>query len=547
MTEPLVPSTYRCPVRRELAGLILPARLLLALAGGGAIALAFPGTNWWYAAWLGCALLAAAGWCASWRTGLLSGLVGGLAYFIPTLSWSGVYVGKLPWFALATLEALYVAVMLAVIGPLQRRLVERGWEWAAYGMVPLGWVVGEWARSTTPFGGFPWVRLAFSQADSPLRTLAAFGGAPLVTAGVATIGVLLYAGARALRRRPGTAALGIATTLGAAFVLGGIPVGRGGDSPKMAAIGLVQGNVPEPGLEFNAERRAVLDNHVRETERLASYMSRADLVVWPENASDIDPTRNADAAAVINQARSAIKAPLLIGAILDEPAPFVSNASLLYRPGSMDPERYIKQHPVPFAEYVPAKDFFRHFNSNVDLVREGMAKGTETGYFELTSDYSSPGQPYTFAALPTICFEVAYDGLVRTSVTHRPDVPSVLVVQTNNATFGYTAESDQQFAISRLRAIEHNRSVVHVSTVGVSGFISPNGTYVEKSSLFTAYAASSNVELRSGLTIADRVGPTPEYAALAGLLIAWAATRWRRRDNDQQPLSTLKSKDLARA
>ncbi|CCI53113.1 MAG: apolipoprotein N-acyltransferase [Tetrasphaera jenkinsii] len=535
------------------AGPILPARLLLALAGGGAIALAFPGTNWWYSAWLGCALVAAAGWCARWRTGLLTGLVGGLAYFIPSLSWSGVYVGKVPWFALATLEALYVAVMVAVVGPLQRRLVAARWGWAAYGIVPLGWVVGEWARSTTPFGGFPWVRLAFSQADSPLRTLASLGGAPLVTAGVATVGVLLYAAAVALRRRPGAAVLGIVATLAAAYLVGGLKVGLGGDAaPRMAEIALVQGNVPKPGLDFNAERRAVLDNHVRETQKLATYLSRADLIVWPENSSDIDPLRNLDAAAAINRARAAIPATFLIGAILEEPAPFVSNASLLYRPGEVDPERYIKQHPVPFAEYVPAKSFFRHFNSNVDLVRDGMAKGTQTGYFELSTDYSSPGQPYTFAALPTICFEVAYDGLVRTSVTHRPDVPSVLIVQTNNATFGYTAESEQQFAISRLRAIEHNRSVVHVSTVGVSGFINADGTYANKSSLFTAYTASSNVELRSGITVADRIGRAPEYVSLGGLLLAWAGGAWAgrrrsRRDNDEHPTPTSKSKETASA
>ena len=59
-------------------------------------------------------------------------------------------------------------------------------------------------------------------------------------------------------------------------------------------------------------------------------------------------------------------------------------------------------------------------------------------------------------------------------------------MQTNNATFGYTDESEQQFAISRIRAIEHGRSVVHVSTVGVSGFVAPDGTVTEKTALFTA-------------------------------------------------------------
>ena len=111
-----------------------------------------------------------------------------------------------------------------------------------------------------------------------------------------------------------------------------------------------------------------------------------------------------------------------------------------------------RQPPVPFAEYVPYKDFFRRFSDKVDLVRYGMATGTRIGYFELTTAASHPGDPRTFAALPTICFEVAYDSLVRASVTHQPDVPSVLVVQTNNATFGYTAESAQHSNPVTLRA-----------------------------------------------------------------------------------------------
>ena len=88
--------------------------------------------------------------------------------------------------------------------------------------------------------------------------------------------------------------------------------------------------------------------------------------------------------------------------------------------------------------------------------------GTEIGVF----DVPAPGGSY--AALPTICFEVAYDQLMRDSVAAAGETDSLLLVQTNNATFGYTAESEQQFAISRIRAIEHGRSVVHVSTVGVS-------------------------------------------------------------------------------
>jgi apolipoprotein N-acyltransferase len=120
--------------------------------------------------------------------------------------------------------------------------------------------------------------------------------------------------------------------------------------------------------------------------------------------------------------------------------------------------------------------------------------------------------------LPTICFEVAYDGLMRNSVTQPGKDASLLLVQTNNATFGYTAESEQQFAISRIRAIEHGRSVAHVSTVGVSGFIAPDGSVTGKTGLFTAEQRIGSIPIRTDRTLADRLGPWPEWLTAAVLL-----------------------------
>jgi len=291
----------------------------------------------------------------------------------------------------------------------------------------------------------------------------------------------------------------------------------------------VQGNVPRPGLDFNAERRAVLDNHARVTQQAAAAVKagtrpKPDLVVWPENASDIDPLRNPDAANVISGTVDAINTPLILGAVLDEPRPMVSNASLLYLPGRGLAGRYVKRHPVPFAEYIPYRSFFRHFSDKVDLVYSDFTAGKTVGMFRIPA--SGGG---TIAAGPIICFEVAYDGLVRDTVDHGANV---LLVQTNNATFGFTDESVQQLAISRIRAIEHGRSIVHISTVGVSALITPDGTAHQRSTLFTPAVLAANLPLRTGRTVADRVGPWPENLASAGfatMLVLLALGRLRRR------------------
>lgn len=511
-------------------------RALLAVVSGVLLWLSFPTHNLWWLAPVAVALLGGVTIDVGGRRGFVLGLLAGWAFFVPVLSWSGIYVGRLPWFALATLEALYLALMCAVVGFVGRRLRPR-WGSAAYAVVPFAWVVQELARGTTPFGGFPWARLAFSQADSPLANIAQWLGAPGVTFAVALVGAALLVAADLLRRHRLRAVALVAAAVALVAVAG---LARPAVDGRRVTVALVQGNVPRPGLEFNAERRAVLDNHVRGTERVGERVWSGDLgegvteplslVVWPENASDIDPIRNPDAAAQIQRALEAVGVPVIVGAVLQEPQPEVSNVSLLYRPGGGEPERYVKNHPVPFAEYIPYRSFFRRFSDKVDLVTKDFAKGTDLGAFRV----DAPSGAYW--ALPTICFEVAYDGLMRDSVTQEGKDAGLILVQTNNATFGYTAESEQQFAISRIRAIEHGRSVAHVSTVGVSGFIAPDGSVTGKTGLFTAEQRIGSVAIRTDRTLADTLGPWPERLAVAALLVLGGAALLRgRRDRVERP------------
>ena len=499
----------------------LPIRLLIAVASGSTLYAAFPTLDLWFLAPVGVALLTAAVSGSRARDGVLIGFVAGLVFFVPTLEWSGIYVGVLPWMALAVLQSLYLA-LLGLFLSLTRHPVL---------MTPLAWVVSELLRSTTPFGGFPWVRLAFSQADSPLATWASVAGAPGVTFAVAVVGAGLYALARLVRRTDLRRSVATATAVGAAVlaVVGGVTISRPTDGVPVR-IGMVQGNVPRPGLDFNAERRAVLDNHVAGTTLLAAQVGPErpqdlSLVIWPENSSDIDPFRNPDASRAILSAVRAVQAPVLVGAVVERSAATVANVSPLFRPdgptAEVEVEQYVKQHPVPFAEYIPFRSFFRVFTDKVDLVRRDFVAGQEPVVFEIDT-----GDGGAYQAVPTICFEVAYDGLMRDALAEAGEDPSILIVQTNNATFGYSAEAEQQFAISRIRAIEHGRSVAHVSTVGVSGFIHPDGSVEEATELFTARQLVADPVVRSDVTISDRLGRAPELlavAALSGLVGAFLA------------------------
>ncbi|WP_442930994.1 apolipoprotein N-acyltransferase [Micromonospora sp. NBC_00389] len=533
--EAHAPAVPAAPV---VAGRPLPLKVAapMALAAGLALLVAFPPYGVWPLAPVGVALLAAAAHRRRLRAGAGLGFLTGLALFGPLLAWTNLHTGYLPWVLLSLLQAGYLALLgmaTAWVSPLADRT---RWAWPA--LTGLLWVGQEALRDRTPFGGFPWGRLAFSQDSSPLLRLAALGGAPLVTFAVALVGGLLvtaaWRGWTAVRAAPGDAAparrwLPVAVPAAAAVALSAagllVPVAAVGDGAPVT-VAIVQGNVPRLGLDFNAQRQAVLNNHVDATVELAARVAsgeqrQPDLVVWPENSSDIDPLRNPAAGARISQAADAIRAPILVGAVLLGPGPGeVRNAGVLWQPGTGPDltQVYAKRHPVPFAEYVPLRNVARMVSDKVDLIRSDFVAGSTPGVVRAGSTVLGD----------VICFEVAYDEVVRDTVTGGAQL---LVVQTNNATFN-VAEARQQLAMVRLRAVEHGRPALMASTVGVSGFVAPDGRVSDATGFNTREVVVRQLRLDGGTTLATRLGWWPEVA-LAGLaaaaLVGAAVLRRRQR------------------
>jgi apolipoprotein N-acyltransferase len=262
------------------------------------------------------------------------------------------------------------------------------------------------------------------------------------------------------------------------------------------------------------DRTIVLAEAVAAGER-----PQPNLVVWPENSSDIDPYRNDDAARQISRAAEAIGAPILVGAVVSGPGEFISNTAIVWDPETGPGDTYVKRHPVPFGEYIPARDFFRLFSDKVDLVRRDFAAGDEVGLLEMGGARIAD----------LICFEVVYDGLVHDAVRAGA---GMLVVQTNNATFGYSAESEQQVAAAQVRAVEYGRSVALASTSGISAVIAPDGSLAASSGLFESAVFVEEIAQRDATTLAERLGAGPEWlltALGAGALLAGAVPALRRR------------------
>ncbi len=512
-------------------------RMLAATAGGLLLFASFPPRPWWFLAPVAVALLTVAvRGPGKLRGGFGYGMLGGLAFFVPLLPWTGIYVGPVPWLALSTTCAVYFGLW----GVLARRLGELpGWPiWVA-----LAWTATEWARSSFPFGGFPWGRIAFGQADGWYLPLAAYGGAPLVGFAVALTGTALAAlGLRvrawiatpAPRVRDRATRVGFATAAATVAImpLAGVILRPTLPAPdegtRSITVAAIQGSVPRLGLDFNAQRRAVLDNHVRRTEELAAAVDRGaaarpDVVIWPENSSDIDPLRNADAAAEITEASERIGAPILVGAVLVNGDRTTTNSVMVWNGAAGPGDRHDKKIIQPFGEYLPMRSFFRLFSSYAD----------QAGHFVPGNGDGS----VTAAGIPigvATCYEVAFDRAFRQSMDSGAQL---LTVPTNNATFGLSEMTYQQLAMSRVRAVEHGRALVVAATTGVSGIITADGTLTQRTRQLDPAALVAQLPLRDTATIATRIGAAPEVASVILTAIGVALTFFRRRRVNQAQVS----------
>jgi apolipoprotein N-acyltransferase len=547
--------------RRALAGLgaaaiarlpgvwtaLLPrlARLALAIAGGLLLFASFPTVNWWWAAVVAAALLA---WVLQHPAttlvgGFGYGLLFGLACYVPLLPWISTLVGDAPWLVLAATCALFPA-LFGLCAVVVRRLP--GWPiWFA-----LLWVAQEWLKSIFPFGGFPWGAVAFGQAQGPLLPLVQLGGVALLSAAVVLVGFSATAIALEIAKWWKTGhPHGAQSTPPAkqpapppAVVLPGVCIclvlfaaviiwpqvrhaGAGAGGEPTVTVAAVQGNVPRLGLDFNAQRRAVLDNHVRETQQLAEDV-RAGLapqpqfVIWPEDSSDIDPLANPDAAEQVARAVAAIGAPILVGTVLDVPGRTPDNAQytntvIVWNPISGPADRHDKEIVQPFGEYLPMPWLFKHLSGFADRAGH-MVPGRSSGVVHIA------GVPVGVST----CWEVIFDRAPRKAVLNGAQL---LAVPSNNATFNKTM-SEQQLAFAKVRAVEHDRYVVVAGTTGISAVIAPDGAELVRTDFFEPAYLDMQVRLKTKLTPATRWGPILQWvlvvAAGAVILVGIRHNGW---------------------
>jgi apolipoprotein N-acyltransferase len=492
-------------------------RLPLAVLGGLLALYTFPTENIWVLAPLIPALILIATLGMGFWPAYLVGFIASQAFYIAHIEWISLYLGPVPLLALSTLMSIYFGLGVAITALVWRKLKTKPQGYFAFAFIAAAiWTSREWLATNFPYGGFPWSRLGMTQAHGPLANWSYWGGISLLSFAVALAGSLLamlYVGrkAKSLSRMPYAIA---AAVIALVPVL--TPVGIFNPQVGESVVAAVQGNA-KAGLFANQTPGTILQNHLDASELIFSspLADEVDLVVWPENASDLDPLRRAEARTKIEAFSSRVGASFTFGTITERGEESF-NTTLLWEPGVGPVDYYDKQRPVPFAEYVPDRAFWRMFAPQlIDLVPRGFSFGVRDGIFDTAG----------FPSGSLICFEIAVDDIPRGLANQGAQL---ILSQTNNADFGYSDETFQQSAIAKLRAIETGRTVVNISTVGLSAIFLPNGQTLAELEWYKPGAMVEKVPLYSGFTPALWLaGWTDLVIALLGAVLI--GIRWSRR------------------
>jgi len=396
------------------------------------------------------------------------------------LYWTGKYVGSTPWILLSLLQTLFY-LPIALIYSKTRSL---------YLLIP-AFITLDFLRSIAPFGGFGWTQVAFSQADAPYVNLVGVGGVALLTFCVLSLALLIT-------DRPKFFILPVLLLLISPQLLHNEV---SSDDPLNFAA--VQGNTPSVGLDFNGRAKAVFDLHVRESLKIDKEI---DLIIWPENAADIDPLVNVsmqDDVAEITRQKSS---PLLMGAVLNS-REGLENAAILFSEDGKVSSIYVKRHLTPFGEYMPLRSLAEFVSPYASSVSD-FTPGSDLVIHNLEGE----------ALSSVICYEIIDNQIVREAAKNS----RAIIVLTNSATFAGTAESAQQLAITRIRAIESSRQMVSVSTVGISALIDQNGQVLSQTDENVAQILYGSVAFSDAKSFANRLGgwATPLVLGLSCVL-AW--------------------------
>ena len=248
-------------------------------------------------------------------------------------------------------------------------------------------------------------------------------------------------------------------------------------------ITIVQGNSPCPGAKNRCsnERQKIYDSHLVQTQSLEGNF---DLVVWPESSTGFnnDPGVHSRVQNDVSAQALRLDSYFLIGGDRPVQKEYFENYGIFINREGEIVDQYLKQHPVPFGEYIPFRKYL-DWIPPLALVPRDMIRGDGQKIFMVNDTKIST----------VISFEGSFQRYIRNSVV---DGAELVVILTNQASYGESGMSDQFILMSRANAISNKRPIVHAAITGKSAFIDHNGKVISKTELFETMTLNEKLEVR---------------------------------------------------
>lgn len=469
-------------------------KLFAALALGLGSAFSFAPYSFPPACWLAFALMGMLLSGSQVKESWLLGLAFGIGMNLLAVSWVGTLT-PVAAFALVTYQGLVQSLAWLLVKLTQRRA------WVA----ATCFFLVESVNARAPIGGFGWLRLGYTALDTPFDLLYPVFGVSLT--GWLLLWLLFLPAA--FWKRFSALELALASAVTALSLFLGLALPLPSETGKIK-VAIVQGGAPGGGITGIGAPGETTQRSLAETDKLiadikSGKMPQPDLVVWPENATDEDPTANPQLTQTIQRQIKELKAPVIVGGLTSNP----KYTRSWFWEGDTPKQSYDKIHIVPFGEYVPGAEFLNPIFPVLKNVGEQGLAGKEAGVFKF---HSATG---TIKLGVALCFDVAYPQTIAQSILPESNL---LVVQSSNAMFYGTNQLAQQFAITRARAKEIHRDVIVATTNGQSGSIDALGKVTHTLPLRDGAHTVVEVAIYRGNTWAVMLGSFLEPAMILLIL-----------------------------
>jgi len=477
----------------------LQTKIFLGSVAGVLMARSFAYTDTWILLPMGIAV---------WWAGTHKRQLSDYLFFSFSLS-IAFWFARISWLTLVGIDAyIILALLMALItgssGFLMYKVKDLPLPFVWYGLI---FISMETITDYIPFGGFPWGKIAYDSADAPWANLMPYGSSPLVTAAILLMSALMIPSLGFVLQKAFAASIVFIVTIAAFTLFLQDLDNRDVISSGNIDLAVIQGSVPRVGLSFNEQKMEVLNYHIKETNNILDKTNQNyDAILWPENSIDVDPFINKDAGNLVKELVKKYNKPLVSGAVLQKDDG-LSNSVIQWDPVNADViDSYEKLQLVPFGEYLPFRDFLSRYIKRFSLIPQDFIAGKQPNNLYVNNAVISP----------VICFEVAWNKNIFEQINNGGELISV---HTNNATYAFSNQLEQQFMITRIRAMETGRDIVVTATTGISAHINRYGEVIWSSKEFVPQSKIVSPSLYSDITPAVKYGNLIERISLLGFAL----------------------------